>query len=202
MQRELFWDWAGWLAREYMWAIWGEVGGRILVKAGGEIGGRTWKRREKRMDGADKERDKKRDGGVKAAKGGHCWCWNQRLEVKSFENKSNLHHCSTELSDAFHLAPFKTFPPPHQPILSSKLTTPFHGPQMEKKNAFKGVGRKRPDLYWFTLILIPLFFSFKIPCRFKPPPSLSSFCNHHTTTQISANILSVWFPASFPPCIF
>lgn len=123
----------------------------------GTWGGENMKEKGERMDGADKERDKERDGGVKAAQGGHCWCWNHRLEVKSFENKSNLHHCSAELSDAFHLAPFKTFPPPQQP---SKLTTPFPNSSQlsngEKKNAFKGV-RKTGPCYWFTLILIPLF---------------------------------------------
>lgn len=60
------------MAREYMRAIWGEVDGRRLAKAGGEIGGENMKEKGKRMDGADEERDKKKDGGVKAAKGGHC----------------------------------------------------------------------------------------------------------------------------------
>lgn len=46
--------------------------GDFHPKAGGEIGGENMKERGKRMDGADEERDKKRDGGVKAAKGGHC----------------------------------------------------------------------------------------------------------------------------------
>lgn len=199
MQRELFWDRAGWMAREYTRAIRGEVDGGRLAKAGGELGGENMKEKGERMDGADKERDKERDGGVKAAQGGHCWCWNHRLEVKSFENKSNLHHCSAELSDAFHLAPFKTFPPPQQP---SKLTTPFpNSSQLSsgEKNQMLSRVSGRPAL----AIDSPSFWSlfFQIPCRFLPSNSPSSFCNHHTAAQISVNILSVLFPASFPPCV-
>lgn len=60
------------MAREYMRAIWGEVDGGRLAKAGGELGRENMKEKGERMDGADKERDKERDGGVKAAQGGHC----------------------------------------------------------------------------------------------------------------------------------
>lgn len=116
--------------------------------------------------------------------------------MKSFENKSNLHHCATELSDAFHLAPFKTFPPSLQPIISSKLTTPFHGFPMEKKKCLQ---RCREDQLLLLIHFDPSFF--QIPCRFKPSLSLSSFCNHHTAARIAAKILSVLFPASFPPSI-
>lgn len=92
-----------------------------------------------------KRRMKGRGGGEREAGGGHCWCWNQRLEVKSCENKSNLHHCSTELSNAFHLPPSKTLPPlpslpPSRPIVpSSKLTTPHRRSEME--NWLQGLRR-------------------------------------------------------------
>lgn len=46
--------------------------GRSRWKAGWGNTGENMKEEGNRMNGADEERDKKRDGGVKAAKGGHC----------------------------------------------------------------------------------------------------------------------------------
>lgn len=104
------------------------------------------------------------------AEGGHCWCWNQKLEVKSCENKSNLHHCSTELSTAFHL------PPPPLPT-----NPPCHSTALKWKTASRAVRRKRyitSAHCLFTLILIPLFLL--SPSRFKPS-SLTPFptLSHH-----------------------
>lgn len=112
----------------------------IRIKARGEMGEKkkTWKRGKKGMDGADEERDKREGGGE--AEGGHCWCWNQRLEVESCENKSNLHHCSTELSTAFHLPPSKN--PPTPPSPSFPTNSPRHSTALKWKTAFKGTEKK------------------------------------------------------------
>lgn len=95
----------------------------------GETGGKkTWERGK--GNGGMGQMRRRIWGG---AEGGHCWCWNQKLEVKSCENKSNLHHCSTELSAAFHLPPT----PPSFPT-----NPPCHSTALKWKTAFKGSEKK------------------------------------------------------------
>lgn len=111
----------------------------IRVKEWGENG--RWNNMiegKKGMDRTGEEREKR--WGEKVAEGGHCWCWNQRLEVKSWENKCNLHHWSTELSSAFHLPP-----PPHP------ANSPHHSTAFIWKTGFKGCGKK--EIYNHYLLL-------------------------------------------------
>lgn len=103
--------------------------------------------------------------------------------MKSCENKSNLHHCSTELSSAFHLPPLSY--PPTPPSPSSNLTTPFH--ISNGKLPSRLVGRKRyitSTPYLVILALIP--FSFPSPCRLRLP-----FFRHFSVFFFSTAALSL-----------
>lgn len=150
-------------------------------------------------DGADEERDK-RGGG---AEGGHCCCcWNHRLEVRSGENKSNLHHCSTELSAAFHLPPSKTPRSAPPAALSPPTTTTINPsnktyntvPQLSNEKTLSRVaGTKmcnqfplslQPRLFFLpsSSSSIELVFSSPSPLLF-PPSHLDIYSS--TSTQLS-----------------
>lgn len=85
------------------------------------------------MDGADEEGDK-RDG-RESSRGRSLLVLKSEAGSEECENKSNLHHCSTELSSAFHLPLLKpSITPPSLPANSPPHSTALTG--------FKGSGKK------------------------------------------------------------
>lgn len=129
--------------------------------------------------------------------------------MKSCENKSNLHHCSTELSNAFHL-PLSQKKKKNPTPSSLPANSPHHATALRWKTGFKGSGKE--DIYitsthYLVILILSLFslpedlhlhpFSFLCP---RLPPITPHYSSNFSQASFSC-IFSVFSSLSFPPLL-